>query len=36
MKTPKEEIDPMKRAIALETIHREVVGIRTGRQALSI
>jgi hypothetical protein len=26
----------MKRAVALEMIHREVVGTRTGRLALSI
>jgi len=26
----------MKRAVALETIHREMVGTRTGRLALSI
>ena len=36
MKTPREEIGPMKRALALVTIHREVVGTRTGRLALSV
>jgi hypothetical protein len=36
MKTPREGFGPMKRAMALEMIHREVVGIRTGHLALSI
>src|SRR3569833_1333445 len=35
METPRAEIGPMKRALAPETIHREVVGTRTSRLALA-